>query len=143
MSTPDVALERWLEALNARGDLAATRRAVDTDVRIERCGFHATRHQLVEVLQGAAAVNDWLTLTRDVVQFQLDGAPRCSEDGEVTVRYSVVVETADFRGGGEWRLRLTDDGRIAWLHHQPDDLAESAVAAEPPSHQPHHAHDHD
>jgi hypothetical protein len=139
MST--TALARWLEALNARGDQAATRRAVDDEVRIERCGFHATRDQVLEVLNGAVAVNDWLALTRDVVEFRLDGDSRCDAGGEIAARYAVVVEAANFRGGGEWHLRLANDGRIAWLRHQPDDL-EQATPEPDPGHQPGHAHDH-
>ncbi len=109
------ALQRWVDALNARVQPEISRLAVSDSVRIERCGFDADRGRVVQVIEGLAAVDAWAAMSRDVCRFTL---------GEVDAdggRYAITA--GDFTGGGRWDVRLDADGRIAWLRHQPDDLA--------------------
>lgn len=113
------AMQRWLAALNGRGDLALTQAALARGVVIERCGFGGQRGQVVQVIRGQPAANRWLKMTRAVCQFELAG--ELSGDGEpFSARYRMTA--LDFVGGGLWQFRLDAGGRIAWLRHQPDEL---------------------
>jgi hypothetical protein len=125
----EAAWARWVQALNAYGDLSITRRAVHEAVRLERCGVGGERGQVVQGIEGLEAVNAWLALTRDVCTFTLGPV---DEDG---ARYAITA--GDFTGGGQWTATWADDGRLATLRHEPDDLTgdpDEAVAAA-------HAHD--
>lgn len=120
----------WLQAVNARGDLTVTRRAVREDVRVERCGFASQRGQVVQVLQGAEAVNAWLAMTRDVCTFALGPID------DDAARYTITA--GEFTGGGRWRATWAPDGRIETLRHEPDDLpVVPDDAAHPASAHPH------
>ena len=113
------ALERWLAALNQRGEPDAVQAAFTSDIRIER---HPPRPRAqlgvgepVEVLQGHAEVTTWLARSPDGTVFALVAAPVL--EGEVVqAEYSIAVE--DFRNGGRWLLRLEGE-RICWIGHHP------------------------
>jgi hypothetical protein len=130
MTEGERALERWLHAVNGRGQLVLTEAAVAEGVRVERLGFGSQRGVLVELFEGPQAVNAWLARTREVVHFEL-AAIACDE-----ARYLVRVEGESWLGGGTWRWQLAADGRLAWLQHQPDDLSSAdGTAAEEHRHQ--------
>ncbi|MGM0578812.1 MAG: nuclear transport factor 2 family protein [Myxococcota bacterium] len=117
------ALDRWVNALNRPGDPEATAEAVADDVVLERYGTGPWAGQQVERLEGAAAVAGWLARSPEGVRFEVEPPdPRAAveEPGVVEVRYRVILE--DFVNHGTWRLRLADDGRIAWLEHVPDEV---------------------
>lgn len=133
--TPDlpsalVAFQHWIEALNAGGDEVQARAALTDGIVIERYGFHDRRGQVVERIEGLADARHWLAMTRPVCRFFLvDGSVQVA-GGLVAARYRLTApiehpEDGDaFVGGGTWQARLSDDGRIAWLRHEPDDLDE-------------------
>jgi hypothetical protein len=117
----EIAFERWVAALNRYGDPAATAAAVSDDVEILRHGFGPERGQVVERIQGVAAVVRWLALTRDICRFELVTCREAREpDGETTARYRIIAE--EFVGGGQWIATLAWDGRIHRLQHMPDEL---------------------
>ncbi|MSP92068.1 MAG: hypothetical protein EXR79_09760 [Myxococcales bacterium] len=114
-------LAAWLAALNRPGDPAAVARAVHPDAVVERFGFGPQRGRCVQTLRGVDAIAAWAALTNPVCRFAPDGAAATSADPPVwVVRY--VITADDFRGGGVWRFRLTQDARLEWLRHEPDDL---------------------
>lgn len=119
MSSPSsvtLALQRWVDALNARIEPEVTRLAVSETARIDRCGFGAEEGQVVQVIEGRPGIDAWLALTRDVCRFEL------REVDAGGGRYEITA--GDFTGGGRWDLTLDESGRIAWLRHQPDALVE-------------------
>jgi len=129
--------DHWLAALNGRGDSRQTKRACADAALVERCGFFGDRGRVVEQLHGIAAINAWLALTREICVFSLDGAVAIGDPG-FEVRYRIVA--GDFVGGGHWIARFDSAGKITWLKHQPDELAEIAENSEQSP--PHRHHDH-
>lgn len=114
------AYQRFVDALNHARDEAVLRRAVTDDVRIDR---HAPAPEgeagpVAETFEGFAAAAKWVLRTPAVVTFALAGEPRA--DGAI----AYALEAEDFKNGGVWRARLADDGRIAFLAHQPFALRE-------------------
>lgn len=128
---------RWVAALNARGDLAQTALACAEEALVERCGFFGERGNIVEQLHGIAAINTWLTLTREICVFSLDGAVASSDRG-FAARYRIVA--GDFVGGGHWEARFDNVGKMIWLRHQPDELAQTTEKSNHSSSHRHHAH---
>ena len=116
------AMHRWLQAINGRGHAATTALALSEDATVERYGFGQDRGTVMETFVGYAAINAWFALTREICQFQLMQAISSDESGFISCRYQVTA--GEFIGGGLWQARLAADGRIAWLSHQPDELAE-------------------
>ncbi len=115
------ALRAWVDALNGYGDLALTSRAVAADVVIERGGFGPQSGEVVQTLQGVAAANTWLAMTRHVVRFFAQEASLRREGSLWVARYRLTAPD-DFVGGGLWRFATDASGRIARLQHWPDDL---------------------
>lgn len=131
------AFDRWLVALNGRGDLRQTKRACADGALVERCGFFGDRGKVVEQLQGIAAINAWLALTREICVFSLDGAVSTGDHG-FEARYRIVA--GDFVGGGHWMARFDAAGKMTWLQHQPDELPEIVEFSEQSPPHRHHAH---
>lgn len=119
---PKLALERWIAALNARGEPEVARAAVDPGVRIDRCSWSGPeRGGVVETYEGFEATQRWLWRNPHGVVFS--AASDLDEvGGEHVVRYRVAYQ--DFANYGHWRFTVTDDSRIRGLVHVPDDLPE-------------------
>lgn len=113
------ALERWIAALNGRGDRAATEAALAPEVCIERHA-PAPRAALgtgapLEVFTGYDEVGRWLARSPQEAVFALASAARIN-GALVEVDYSITA--GDFHNGGKWRVRL-DGERLAWIAHHP------------------------
>lgn len=115
-----VALQRWLAALNNPKEGARVAAAVNADITIWRHGNYAQRGEIVERFAGLEQARGWVARCPLDVAFALDGQPTVTEAGAGQARYVVLAE--GFRGGGLWRFRLGADGRIDWLEHIPDEL---------------------
>jgi hypothetical protein len=132
-ATVEAALSRWRDALNAKTRAAigaAVAQVASPAIVIERCGWHADRDRVVQVLEGRAAVVEWLGLTASVVRFDVDGKSLCA-DGPSRgwqVRYTCSAPDG-WTGGGLWTFSLDGQGRLQTLRHQPDNLADAAPAA--------------
>lgn len=116
----EVALARWLDALNSPhdGDLIAA--AVSEQVIIWRHGNFQQRGEIVEHFEGLQQATTWFARCPADVGFELSQRTARLPDGAWQARYAVLAE--DFRGGGMWRFRLDDEGKIGWLEHVPDEL---------------------
>jgi len=127
---------------------------VHPEVRVARYGFGAKAGCLVQSIQGISEVADWLGLTPETVQFDIEGSvgfeaeePGGSldlpgaTDGVATVRY--LIQVVGFANGGTWRFRVADDDRILWLEHRPDDLPDAVEegGSRTGSMREHHHHD--
>ena len=119
-SAAQVALDRWLAALNRPqdGDLIAA--AVSEQVAIWRHGNYEHRGEIVERFEGLQQATEWFARCPADIRFELGEGAAHVADGVWRARYAVVAE--DFRGGGLWCFRLCDAGKIAWLEHIPDEL---------------------
>lgn len=119
-------IERWLRALNARGAAEDVEAACAPDVVVERYGFAEQRDVLVETLQGRSEVADWFALPAEGTVFAVVGDCMCEETGPTPIcRVRYRVEVMDFIGGGDWRFRCDELGRLSWLEHRPDELADA------------------
>jgi len=130
LDTANEAVRRWLEAVISRGDRELVDAAVAPTIRIERFGFGTEQGELVEILEGPGPVGALLARTPpNVVTWGLTDEPNPATpagDG-FTARYT--LESSGFTGGGEWWFRLSDDGRITFLAHRPDELDKGANEA--------------
>ena len=117
----ETAIQRWIDALNVRGERTVLAAAFQADASVARKGFGSKTGQLVEVIEGLENVSEWMGLLPSGITFECVGPVEVAADseGEVAlVRYRLSVD--DFVGGGSWRFRLGDDGLVGWLEHQPD-----------------------
>lgn len=141
LSRYESAIRRWVDALNGRGDRARVEAAVHSEIRVARFGFGSRAGVLVQRIQGISEVADWLGLTPEAVQFEIEGSvefeaeePSGSVDPEgvtrdvATARY--LIRANGFANGGTWRFRLADDDRLLWLEHRPDDLPDATEEGE-------------
>lgn len=124
----DVAVARWVEALNARDDRRVVDGALSPEVVVLRYGTGARSGEVVERLRDLESVAEWLSRTPAGTRFMVEESPvPLDEDPtQAEVRYRVFA--GDFIGHGTWRLSLDAAGRIAWLEHVPDELPDG----EPP-----------
>lgn len=122
-----LAIERWIAALNTSLDGALTPLAFTEDAVIERCGVKANRDKVLDTHSGHIEIAAWVARVPEGTVFTRtsDVAAETGDAGETlwTARYRITVE--DFEGGGLWRVRLAEDGRLSWINHQPDDLKDS------------------
>ena len=114
--------------MNTQGDQDASVAALHPEITIERCGFAAQRGQVVQIINGLAAARQWLAMTRSVVEFSCDVDSAAADGQRWSVRYSLTAPD-DFVGGGLWQFRFTEDHRLLWLRHQPDELRQPEPAA--------------
>lgn len=112
-----LAIARWLDAVNSRGAAEDVKAALTEDAVVERYGFGERKGELAHTFRGHDEISEWLARAPAGTVFRLAG--RVEGDN---VRYALAVD--GFHNGGEWRWRLGGDGRIAWLRHDPDDLPE-------------------
>lgn len=119
------AIENWVTALNTRG--AETRARIEAaahpDIEVERFGFGVNKGRVVETIRGLDGVFAWFATTPDIIEFELDGTVSVDASEISVVGYKVIA--GDFENGGTWRFRLHQDGRIAWLEHQPKEIEEA------------------
>lgn len=113
------ALERWLSALQGLGAVEPVAAAFEPQGFVLRYGWDEGRGLVRERFEGHAAIAAWVARTPREVEFALAGATSPAAQGW-RVRYRIRL--GDFENGGLWQLRLGAEGRIAELHHQPDDL---------------------
>lgn len=116
------AVERWCEALNARGDdiRPALELAAHPEIEVVRYGFGASAGKCMAHMKGYDQAEEWLKLTPSLVYFEpVEGSITETEHG-FEVRYEVSV--AEFTNRGTWVVRLDGAGRILSLGHHPDDL---------------------
>jgi hypothetical protein len=126
---PEVVIARWVEALNARGAEAEVLRAVEPGLVVERLGLGAYAGVVVERIEGPASCARWMALSPPDTEFSIDGAPAMTAgDGGETWTVGYRISVAGFRNGGRWHFRVGDSGRIAWIRHDPRQLAEEEVA---------------
>lgn len=119
MGEVGLALDRWLAALNNRGEPLAVAEALSADAEVLRHGWGADREVVKERIVGHEAISVWLR--RSPVHTVFSARPPArSEAGGWAVRYEVRVE--DFCNQGSWRFWLDGDGRIRRLEHLPDEL---------------------
>ena len=124
-SRHDHAIRRWVIALNARGTQASIESAVHPDCVVERFGFGTKSGVLVEMLQGAPAVAEWFDRSPQGTVFEIAGPVVLDPDQTPEVaRARYAFEVATVTGGGQWTFRVHDDGRVIWLEHAPDDIAD-------------------
>lgn len=116
---PQAALQRWLLALNARGELAAVVEAVSPDCELCRFGWGEEADVVKERFVGPEAVSAWLRRSPAGTVFQAEG-PLTADGAGWVQPYLVRVE--HFQNRGRWILRLAPDGRIASLEHRPEAL---------------------
>ena len=121
----ELAIRRWIDALNVRGDRTALASAIQAGASVARKGFGSKSGHLVEVIEGLANVSEWMGLIPSGITFEREGQVDVGADSEgevATVRYRLSV--ADFVGGGTWLFRLGDDDLVGWLEHQPDAISD-------------------
>lgn len=115
-------LGEFVFALNHAGALDALQRAVDGAIRVRRFGYHGTRHEVLEQLDGLEQVQQWLARTPATIEFFLqESTLQATGHQTYSVRYRLTAPD-DFHGGGLWQLKVAADGRIRELDHRPDDL---------------------
>ncbi len=125
MSTRDpaaatLALERWLDALRGFGASEPVVAAMADDAEVLRFGWDDRRGVLGERFRGHDEIAAWCGRSPREVRFDLAEPPVPGPDDTWIARYRISL--GDFRNHGNWQLRLADDGRIARLEHQPEDL---------------------
>ncbi len=119
------AIQRWTDALNARGDRTALASAIQAGASVARKGFGSKSGHLVEVIEGLGNVSEWMGLIPEGITFECVGSVDVAADSEgevATVRYQLSID--DFVGGGSWRFRVGDDGLVGWLEHSPDAISD-------------------
>lgn len=123
------AVERWADALNRPKALEHMRAAVMPDARIEHYGVWDRRGELVEVFEGHAEIEVWLSRTPGGIEFSVvsEASPvPGSPAGEFQARYQYEILGSGFTHGGMWRFRVSDDGRLVHLAHLPDAMDNDA-----------------
>lgn len=153
------AIRRWVDALNERGPRALVEAAVHPEIRVERYGFGDHLGVLMQTIQGTTGVTEWFGISPVQVQFEVAGpveleqaeSPESTPKGSPTsgtendaegvakVRYQ--VSAVGFTNGGTWRYRISEDGRIVWLAHHPDDLADAVQERDVRTGENRHHHD--
>lgn len=121
----ELAIQRWTDALNARGDRVALASAIQAGASVARKGFGSKSGHLVEVIEGLGNVSEWMGLIPEGITFECVGSVDVAADSEgevATVRYQLSID--DFVGGGSWRFRVGDDGLVGWLEHSPDAISD-------------------
>lgn len=118
---PSVALARWLDAVNSRGEPEAVEAAVIEEVTVARCGWSEGHRGTEESLDGFEDVQEWLWTNPHGCVFS--AGPIAESNGAYEVRYTIRYQ--DFENHGVWRFTVSHDGRIATLVHQPDDLPDA------------------
>jgi hypothetical protein len=109
------ALERWLAAMNAPTPMSVEA-ALSPDARIHRYGIFERRDEVVDCFTDPEQHLAWLARSPEGTVFSLLSVEPTQEGFEA--RYRIEVE--DFVNEGSWTLRLSEDGRIAELHHRAD-----------------------
>jgi len=120
----DHAIRKWVSALNERGSKLLSD-AVHPDIVVDRIGFGSKRGTLVQTMKGAPAVAEWIGITPAGVRFEVAGPVVLDPDmtpEAARTRYRLSI--ADIVGGGQWTYRIHDDGRVVWLEHAPDEIAD-------------------
>ncbi len=126
-----VAAARWVDAVNAPQDFARLGEACVPAMVVERMGVFDKKGKLAETFRGIAEVSAWLGRLPDGIEFELAGGPEVAPKvgpGVWRVRYLYRIAELQFSNGGEWLMRLGDDGRLAWLRHDPDPLPDEMSA---------------
>jgi hypothetical protein len=147
---PPATFAAWIAALAHPHDRAALVAAVDDAIHVERHAWVFRDREPgppAEIFDGVDAVERWLRRLPAGVTFTLVGDPVAVGDAW-QIEYALAI--ADFRGGGVWRARLADDGRVRALSHRPFPLrpedggpaVDAAGSASPTSAEPTCAHDH-
>lgn len=116
-------IDRWLRAVNLRGESQAVEKATVPTIQVDRCGWGENNGKVVQVIKGWKDLSAWLRLSPDGTVFNLDSEVCSSSDQEpfeAVVRYR--LEVSDFVGGGEWRFQMAEDGRLVRIEHRPDNL---------------------
>lgn len=117
---PQLAITRWLAALNSRGEPAVVAEAVNPTVRIDRCGWAGAEVGVtVEVYEGRDAAQKWLYRNPFGCEFTVVEGPELV-GGEWVARFQVRYQ--DFKNYGTWRFIVDDADRILALTHLPSDL---------------------
>ena len=116
-----VAAARFADALNAPQEPARVREAFTAEAAIERMGVFERQGELVEEFQGHEQISAWLSRTPEGIQFSVAGV-EAAADGSWRARYGYKVLSDGFEHGGTWLIKLSEDGRIRWLRHDPDPL---------------------
>ena len=126
-----VAAARWVDAVNAPRGVNRLAEACVATMVVERMGVFNKQNTLAEMFRGTAEVSRWLNRLPDGIYFELAGgpepAPKAGADVR-SVRYLYRIPELQFTHGGEWLMRLGDDGRLAWLRHHPDPLSDEMSA---------------
>lgn len=119
------AIRRWVVALNARGTRTSVDAAAHPDIVVERLGFGSKAGRLVQTFKGAPAVAEWFGLTPAGTFFELAGPVVLDPDKTPEIaRTRYQLQSADIVGSGGWAYRIADDGRVIWLEHAPDQIAD-------------------
>ena len=114
------ALARWVEILTRRGDRDAVEGLFAERATIRR--FEAgPATEPVEILEGWAAITEWVGRTREGMKFSFVKRSVRGTAPEIHVRYRLAFP--DFKGGGRWRVWFDREGMIAEIEHHPDVLA--------------------
>lgn len=140
-----VAAARWVDAVNAPQDATRLERACAPEMTVERMGVFDKKGRLAETFEGADAVSEWLGRLPKGVFFELAGGPQSSPDvgaGVWMIRYLYRIPELHFSNGGSWLFKLTDEGRLSWLRHDPDPLPGAMSAGGRDQGGQDHDHDH-
>lgn len=128
MKLDEVALARWVESLNRRGELESSDVAIHPDVMFQRYGNGSWADQVVEERRGTESVISWMRSHPPGAIFMIDGevvraAGIFSEvDLSAEVPYRVLI--GPLVGTGVWRYELATDGRIVRMEHHPRELVD-------------------
>jgi hypothetical protein len=125
-------LDQLTAAFSLRGQppkqgLDPFERAFGESPRVERWGWDDHKDQVVEVIEGRAAVRAWLSLAPVGTRFTVADAAADSRSGLPAIRYAVAVHS--FSNQGSWEIGVGPDARVAVLVHRPDTLPPPDLAS--------------
>jgi hypothetical protein len=124
-----IAIARWVDALNAAGKRERLGEAVEPRLRVERFGHGAHAGRVVELIEGEEACGRWMALSPDGTHFSVTSGPsEATVEGEPCWEATYRISVAGFRNGGRWTFGLGPSGRIAWLRHAPNQLADDTAS---------------
>ena len=127
---PQAVIERWVRALNDPQDATLIAAAASEEIEVLRHGTGARRGQVVERFDTTESLLEWVRRSPQGLVFAVSG-PVHGPAEHHEARYRVTVE--DFEGGGVWRFRADGAGRLTWLEHIPDELADRHLRSDPVS----------
>ncbi len=126
MRLDEVALARWVQSLNRRGELEDADEAIHPDIVFFRYGSGSCADQVVEERRGTEAVVSWIRSQPPGAIFMIDGEFIRADGIFREVDHAVEVPFRLLIGAlvvtGVWRYELAPDGRIVHMEHHPRDL---------------------